>query len=48
MPFQIMMEPGSKLAPLTVRVKGVVPPGKNILEGEIVLIEGTGGGVGLG
>ena len=42
-----MMEPESKLAPLTVRSNEVVPlKGRESLVGEIVLIEGGGGGGG--
>jgi hypothetical protein len=43
-PFQVMMEPDSKLAPLTVRGNEVDPPGERAtIVGVIVLIEGGGG-----
>jgi hypothetical protein len=46
-PFQAMMEPDSKLAPLTVRGNEVDPPGERAtIVGVIVLIEGGGGGEG--
>lgn len=45
LPFQVMMEPNSKLAPLTVRGnEGVEPAERATIVGEIVLIEGGGGG----
>jgi hypothetical protein len=44
-PFQVTMEPDSKLAPLTVRVneEGVEPAERTTIVGVIVLIEGGGG-----